>query len=100
MFQNQAEWMVWKAIEGSKLEKWFAPCMAISHLGLWLIQKRVEPMPRSRRPKRVPAFFNDLKDANFGILDGRVVVCDYGIFLREPLFRGHKLVEASWYEET
>lgn len=75
-FENVAEWDVWNNVKKSKWAKWFAPVYDISPWGSCLIQARCQPL--KTRPSRVPDFFCDLKDINWGILNGRVVCFDYG----------------------
>lgn len=77
-FQNPMEWRVWRAVEGTALEKWFAPCVAISPNGVWLLQKKITFPPRSEYPPKLPAFFPDTKFMNFGKLGKQWCACDYG----------------------
>lgn len=77
-FQNIIEWEVWRTVCDTPLAKWFAPCVEISPNGIYLIQKRTEPIPLSRYPKEVPALLGDLKKENFGYLNNRFVCHDYG----------------------
>lgn len=76
-FANHREWEVWKAIQETKLAQWFAPCKAISGNGVMLIQARTKPVMFTDLPKRVPAFFADLKADNWGRYKGRIVCHDY-----------------------
>lgn len=78
-FQNILEWNIWHEVEGTKLEKWFAPCYQISPSGSALIQARTKKI--RELPKRLPSFFTDLKTNNFGEFDGRIVCHDYGLSL-------------------
>lgn len=75
-FQNIIEWEVWRHVRDTKLAKWFAPCHMISSSGCILIQTKTFPI--KTLPRRVPAFFSDLKPENWGELDGRPVAHDYG----------------------
>lgn len=77
-FQNVMEWSIWKAVKGGPLEKWFAPCMALSPNGVWLVQKKITFPPKEKYPKKMPAFFGDLKYVNYGLYQNRWVACDYG----------------------
>lgn len=80
MFQNTIEWKVWQHVKNDKrLNKWFAPCYTISPWGGVLVQARVAPLTPKRAPKKMPAFLCDFKYANYGIYNGRVVCCDYGL---------------------
>jgi hypothetical protein len=78
-FQNVAEWQVWQEVKDTPMAKWFAPCVEISPSGSVLLMKRTEPAPASMYPRRVPAFFTDLKRENWGMYEGRMVCCDYGV---------------------
>lgn len=96
-FQNVAEWEVWSWVRGrGDMEKWFAPCVNISSSGLFLLQKRVEPLQKSQLPKRLPAFFCDLKPEHFGLYEGRVVCCDYGLVVSAIRDSNKKLVKVTW----
>lgn len=98
-FQNVMEWEVWSIARDCKqLSKWFAPCVEISTYGQWLIQKRTHPIEKRHLPKLVPTAFTDLKAANWGWLDGRVVCHDYGTIMCRLLNeRSSKLRKADWY---
>lgn len=76
-FQNIAEWqMYWSA--APSLRRWLAPCSDLSPNGRVLIQHRCEPCPTHMIPKRMPKVLADTHDGNFGILNGKVVLHDYG----------------------
>jgi len=81
LFQNPHEYRMW--VETSTYRKaadWLAPCVAISTHGLVMLQKRVEPITRAQLPETLPAFLDrDLKPSHFGMFEGRVVCCDYGL---------------------
>lgn len=79
-YQNVQEWSVWEYVKAEPaMKKWFAPCVAISPCGLYLIQHRVEPIRKAEMPKFLPAFLQDVVRDNLGKYDGRVVCCDYGM---------------------
>lgn len=106
-FCNVVEWQVWKAVEHTPVEEWFAPCLSIDLLGLALIQKRTRPFvdeahfreelsrTRGLSDSELPPFFDDIHFANFGMLDGRVVCHDYGF--NNFLTHG---VQVAWQEPT
>lgn len=100
-FQNANEWSFWKQVEHRRwAARWFAPCESISYAGLWLVQKRTQPIGleqiRRRLPK-VPAFFTDLKAENWGMLAGRVVCHDYGLMLTTDVGLGsRRMRKADW----
>lgn len=78
-FQNVLEWEIWKRAQGTKWEKYFAPCVSISSSGSVLIMDRTEPIRLSEAPKRLPDVLTDIRLGNFGLLNGRVVCHDYGV---------------------
>ncbi len=77
-YSNVLEFTLWKEVEGTPLEKWFAPVYWLSPGGIWLVQAKTEPLRAGELPKRVPAIFADLKAANWGWLNGRPVCHDFG----------------------
>mgnify|MGYP001561240035 CR=1 FL=1 len=95
-FQNIAEWDVWDWINDRDQAKWFAPCISISNCGVFLVQRRCEPLRASERPPKLPKFLCDLKRENFGILDGRVVCLDYGTVGSAIRLAPKNLVKANW----
>lgn len=74
-FANISEWNVWSEAVEMGLGKWFAPIHGISENGHFLVMSRTEPC--LKLPKRLPNFFSDIKRANFGRLNGRLVAHDY-----------------------
>lgn len=84
-FQNIREWTIWEDFKhDDKAAKWLAPCVSISPWGSVLVQRRVSPLPHDfGLPARLPHFLTDLKPHNFGILEGRLVCCDYGSIIYE-----------------
>lgn len=74
-FANVSEWSLWSEVCETKAAKWFAPIFGISRGGLFLVQARTTPC--DKLPKKLPSFFADIKRANFGRLDGRLVAHDY-----------------------
>lgn len=96
-FQNPSEWETWNWVEGNKqLARWFAPCWAISTCGMMLVQRYCEPLRDADLPKRLPGFLCDLKKENFGMMDGRVVCCDYGTVHSAIRDVSRKMVKAEW----
>lgn len=94
-FQNVTEWQTWEIVRGTKLEKWFAPCIGISPCGTVLIQKRTKRP--TNFPKKIPPMLCDLKAENFGLLsNGKFVAHDYGHnrLLHDSIPK--KLVKAKW----
>lgn len=101
-FQNVAEWEVWDAVSEAKpsVSKWFAPCHYISPCGIVLIQARTKPADKSLFPKRMPAYFTDLKYQNFGMLDGQLVAHDYGYNRFIHLGLTASLREVTWRDDA
>ena len=97
---NVLEDEVWMAVKDTSISKWFAPCVAISPCGMFLLQKRAEMRPRSEYPKLVPNFFTDLKYANYGWINGQLVCVDYASMISTSLTHkwSGKLKKAFWWE--
>lgn len=77
-FSNVVEWDLWQRFKDTKtVARWLAPCVDISSSGTILIQKRVKRMRIEEMPATMPDFLQDFKIENFGMLDGRLVCCDY-----------------------
>jgi len=93
-FANVAEHRNWTENEPYKpASNWLAPIVAISPCGLVMLQKRVEPLRESELPAQIPAFLTDIKPANFGLYEGRVVACDYSFLITTISIR---LKKADW----
>lgn len=95
---NLIESRIWQEIDLTPVSKWFAPVRDVSLAGKYLIQKRIESLPKEQYPEKIPAFFTDTKYSNFGWLNGQFVCCDFGSF---NMFRGvsTRLKKANWWEE-
>ncbi len=77
-FQNVIENEIWERVKYvDEVAKWFAPVKYISECGTVLIMAKCQPLG-NRKVDKIPSFFTDVKDANFGIYKGRVVCLDYG----------------------
>ena len=76
-FHNANEWTFWNEMKETKWAKWLAPCCSISSNGTCLIQVRTTPLV-GNMPKKIPNFMNDTKRGNWGMLEGRPVLHDYG----------------------
>lgn len=92
-FQNILEWEIWNTIKDTKLAKWFAPCVAISPNGHFLIQKKAEMLHKDQFPSHVPALFTDLKYQNFGRIGKQFVCFDYGSAHIHAINKALKLVK-------
>lgn len=98
-FCNVAEMDIWLHSRDHAWRKWLAPCLFISNYGAVLIQRRTQPCPLSKLPKKVPNFLADLKPENWGLYDGRPVVHDYGNHAVYHVARGaHKMVKGHWHD--
>lgn len=103
-FQNVTEHMVWEAVKDTEWAKWFAPVKLISPLGTALIMRRTHEAPAKAKaafPKMLPDFLADSRDVNWGWMDGRWVVHDYGFtrlltngFKRVRMVHGDKVASA------
>lgn len=100
-FQNVAEWDTWSWAKGSpRHARWLAPCALISPCGAVMAQRKVVPLRPEELPTRLPAWLCDLKRENFGLLDGKVVCCDYGTVNSAIRDASTKLVKATWASEV
>lgn len=97
---NILEDEIWQMVKDTDIAKWFAPCVAISECGMFLLQKRVETKPRSEYPKLVPSFFGDLKYRNFGWIGKQLVCCDYAGFIASSMSHkwNGKMKKAEWWD--
>lgn len=94
-FQNVTEWQTWQDFrEAPKVARWLAPCIMISPCGSIMIQKRTSLIRREELPEKVPGWATDTKVGNWGLLDGKPVMHDYGIVLQTLNDRPKK---ADWW---
>lgn len=94
-FSNAHEMRFWEDHQHYEpVARWLAPCEWMSPDGLVLLQKRTDPLPVGyEMPKRVPEFLTDLKRANFGLYEGRLVCVDYATTITKPSLKPKK---AEW----
>lgn len=78
-FQNITEWQLWNELQFTEYGIHLAPCRRISPCGLVLIQERTYELPDVLSLTNVPEWLGDVKEENFGILDGRLVCHDYAL---------------------
>ena len=91
--QNVMEWLVWNQFQNVKgIGKWLCPCHSMSHSGTFLVMERARDLEPHEMPKRVPSFISDVKLENFGMLNGKVVLRDYGTI---TLALGVKMVKTN-----
>lgn len=98
-FRNVYEDQVWERVRQTKLAVWFAPVIRISGSGVVLFMRKTTPCRPAELPKKVPAFFTDLKSDNWGWLDGRVVCHDYGHHLMIEKGMTTRMRNANWEGE-
>ncbi len=95
---NLLEEKLWLEIAETPVAKWFTPVVGCSQAGKYLLERRVEKLPKEQYPKEIPHFFTDTKYSNFGWLKGKgFVCCDYGTF---NIFKGlsTKMKSVEWWE--
>lgn len=98
-FENATEWSLWQHVKDVKrVSRWFAPCVAISDSGAVMLQRRVMTAQPREYLDKLPAFLTDTKRSNFGILDGRLVCCDYGTHLMLENGMTARMRKAEWWD--
>jgi hypothetical protein len=96
--QNTQEWLFWNNCAKSA-KRWLAPCLQLSRSGKYLLQRRATPITKQQRPLRLPAFITDIKDANLGIVDGKVVMVDYGLLAATSIYNANmRLRKVRYYD--
>lgn len=95
-FANIREYDVWQEVKNTKFARWFAPVLAISSAGCLLLQARTTPVDIKRLPKKVPAFFTDLKASNWGRYKGRIVCHDYGLHMLLTKGLTNRMRDTNW----
>jgi hypothetical protein len=96
--QNIQEWLVWTGAH-KDMKKFLAPCAFISKSGKFLIMRRAKPITPKQRPIRMPAFLYDIKDENLGIIDGRVVMVDYGLVAKYAVYNANRRLRKVRYHD-
>lgn len=84
---NMTEFLLWDEIQGLKgplawVKEWFAPILWVSPNKKILVMERTKELPKKTRPKKIPAFFMDVKQDNFGWIGNKFVCHDYGFIYR------------------
>ncbi|SOY56850.1 hypothetical protein [Cupriavidus taiwanensis] len=95
-FQNIVEWETWQRVQGTDVEKWFAPCRWISPNGSVLVMARTTPA--IAYPEKMPVFLCDFKRTNYGLYDGRLVCHDYGTSLIFEHGMTKRMRKADWWD--
>ncbi len=98
---NFSEWNTWENVQNwtgdlKKYKEWLCPCRWISPDGTFMIVDKVEPLPKSRIPKKVPSFLTDHKPDNFGLLNNKVVCIDYEFIPDKTIANNIKMVNGSF----
>jgi len=77
-FNNIVEWEIWNTVSYGSYKKHFAPCTWILGNGRILIQRKTTPISKRKpAPEKIPNFFTDVKDSNFGWIGNQFVAHDY-----------------------
>lgn len=97
-FQNVMEWEAWQRLKDTEFAKWLAPCEWISPSGTVLIMKKTIPARDREYLDRMPAFLSDLKKANYGMYNGRLVCHDYGTHLLMDHGMTKRMRKAHWWD--
>lgn len=92
-FCNVNEFRTWE-YSGGDMQKWLAPCIALSPCSRYLIQARTTPCKAEDLPRLVPAFFTDKGLPNFGWYEDRIVCHDYGYTIPNYSMR---MIKANWW---
>lgn len=93
---NIEEMATWRSVEFvESLRSYFAECRYLSGYGTLLVQEYIPPIPKGKY--KIPAFFTDLKQDNFGLISGtkqsQVVCRDYGIHLLREKGMTKKMID-------
>lgn len=104
-YDNTVEWRVWQEVQyDDDIRKWFAPCVALSPGGRVLIMKRTKKCSDEELElalPKVPRFFHDLHENNWGRYDGRIVCHDYAFNQVDDEYtdpRYWRLKRAKWLD--
>lgn len=95
---NVQEYRIWEAVKRDPAKrKWFAPVVAMSPNGHFLVQKKVRMITdNDKLPRTLPRFFEDVKKDNFGFIGDQFVCFDYhfiGMALKDSL---KKMDKVKW----
>lgn len=88
--ENWAEFRIWQTVKGSEYAKWFAESTWISSNGRVLMQRKTKPIWNSKKklPEKIPHFFTDIKEDNFGWIGNQLVCHDYSFCLERMISNG------------
>lgn len=99
---NASEIILWNEIQGLKgplswVKDWFAPILWHSPNSLVLVMERTYQDPNRKKPDRIPSFFQDVAERNFGWLNNKFVCHDYGSIYGFIKY-SNKFKKANWEE--
>lgn len=96
-FENIAENLTWCHVShNKKVARWFAPIHGISATGRIILQERTQLYDPTKN-WRIPDFFDDLQQCNFGLLGGKLVCHDYAnTKLITKGYNNYKLIKPHW----
>lgn len=91
-FHNVMEMQFWDDNQHyNAVAKWLSPCEFLSPDGHILLMKRAKPLNSWKDiPKSLPSFITDIKETNFGILNGKIVLVDYALTISNPSLKLRK----------
>lgn len=103
-FSNIKEFEIWCHVRHTEYKKFFAGCPWLSSNGRIMLQRKTRPLTKTLRPpERIPAFFTDIKDSNFGYIGKQFVAHDYeysttmfinaGLNNKTKIYKPHNLKE-------
>lgn len=95
-FYNVIEWEVWNRVKDTEYAKWFAPCVAISNNGRFLIQKKTKKVEMKKLPRKILHFFCDRKVENWGLYRGQPVCHDYALTVLMEEGMSKKMEIVKW----
>lgn len=80
---NISERLLWDEVQGLKgskawVKEWFAPIIYCTPNNKILIMRKTKQDFNKTRPNKVPSFFQDVKEDNFGWIGNKFVCHDYG----------------------
>lgn len=99
---NVQEYLAWNQIQHLTgplewVKDWFAPVHWISPNGRVLCMARTDPYSTKKKPAEIPKFLWDVKEENFGWLNGKYVCHDYGsIYAFMDFKKGFQKVGERW----
>lgn len=96
---NVIEWEMWSRLRFApdNIKRWFCPIEHCSVHGHILIQRKCQTY-NVPQPKKLPHFLADVKQSNFGILDGKLVCFDYDFTiysLMQECMNGKLMIEVT-----